>query len=267
MKAARPLNVQCLHLDSTWVFNEAENSTSAIGESRIGSQCLMDSITPWTWKRTTNSRNKEEEHKLCHALLFREETFEEFEDLKVIFERNLATGKSAIGLGDTTDARTTRIGETEKEQTNYGEDISFNVQENYEPQSSFFCSPSNNSLEKLPLRKRQKTSSLHKADDPFIQKEGAEEASTEINALTTVTQKLFNLIEERETRQKQEAEQREVEKKKNNLWEAIKEVSDLEEHVRFDAVKMIHQLGMKDVFISMSIEERCGWIKHNVIGS
>ncbi|CDY34325.1 BnaA01g14280D [Brassica napus] len=29
---------------------------------------------------------------------FRDETFEEFDDLKVIFERNLATGRSAIGL-------------------------------------------------------------------------------------------------------------------------------------------------------------------------
>lgn len=120
-------------------------------------------------------------------------------------------------------------------------------------------------MEKLPVRKRQRTNSLRKADDPSSQKEGVEEASTEINALTTITQKLFNLIEERESRQKQEAEQREAEKKKNNVWEAIKEVSDLEEHVHYDAVKMIHQLGMKDVFISMSVDERDGWIKHNVI--
>lgn len=86
-----------------------------------------------------------------------------------------------------------------------------------------------------------------------------------MNALTTITHKLFNLIEGRESRQKQEAEQREAEKKKNNLWEAIKEVSDLEEHVRYDAIKSIHQLGMKDVFINMSVDERRGWIKHNVI--
>ncbi|XP_056863329.1 uncharacterized protein At2g29880-like [Raphanus sativus] len=197
---------------------------------------------------------------------FRDETFEEFDDLKIIFERNLATGRNAIGLGDTTDARTTGIAETEKERPNYGEEFPFNAPENYESQSSFFGSPSNDTVEKLPVRKRQRTNFLYKADDPSIQKEGVEEASTGINALTTITQKLFNLIEERESRQKQEAEQREAEKKKNNLWEAIKEVSDLEDHVRHDTVKMIHQLGMKDVFISMSIDERYGWIKHNVIG-
>ena len=69
------------------------------------------------------------------------------------------------------------------------------------------------------------------------------------------------MTEERESAQKQEAEQIEADKKKNNLWEAIKEVSDLEEHVRHDEVKIIHQQGMKDVFISMSDDERYGWIR------
>ncbi|CAN7077253.1 unnamed protein product, partial [Brassica oleracea var. botrytis] len=87
---------------------------------------------------------------------FRDETFEEFDDLKIIFERNLATGRSAIGLGDTTDAGTTETAEAEKEQPNHGEEFSFNIQENYESQSSFFGSPSNDTVEKLPLRKRQK---------------------------------------------------------------------------------------------------------------
>ncbi|CAN6914094.1 unnamed protein product [Brassica oleracea] len=190
-----------------------------------------------TTKRFTASKEvwaeylKVKKHKAFKK--FRDETFEEFDDLKLIFDKNIATGTNAIGLGETTDAQTVRVTETEKEQANCGEG--------------------------------QKTSPLNKGDDLFTQKESVEEAD-ELNTLTTITQKLFNLIEERETRQKQEAEQREAEKKKNNLWEAVKEVSDLEEHVRFDAVKLINQLGMKDVFISMSIDERYGWIKHNVIG-
>jgi len=121
-------------------------------------------------------------------------------------------------LGDTTDARTTETAEAEKEQPNHGEEFSFNIQENYESQPSFFGSPSNDTVEKLPLRKRQKTNSLHKADDPSIKKKGIEEASSEINALTTITQKLFNLIEEKESRQKQEAEQREAEKKRRIIY-------------------------------------------------
>lgn len=43
------------------------------------------------------------------------EIFIKFDYLKTIFETNLATAKSAIGLGDTTDARATRVAETEKE--------------------------------------------------------------------------------------------------------------------------------------------------------
>ncbi|XP_048615604.1 uncharacterized protein At2g29880-like [Brassica napus] len=202
-----------------------------------------------TTKRFTASKEVWAEYLKAHPKFkkFRDETFEEFDDLKLIFDKNIATGTNAIGLGETTDAQTVRVAETEKEQANCGE------------------GPSDDDLEKLPLRKRQKTSPLNKGDDLFTQKESVEEAD-ELNTLTTITQKLFNLIEERETRQKQEAEQREAEKKKNNLWEAVKEVSDLEEHVRFDAVKLINQLGMKDVFISMSVDERYGWIKHNVIG-
>ena len=89
----------------------------------------------------------------------------------------------------------------------------------------------------------------------FTKKEGVEEAN-EINALTTIGHKLFNLIEGREIRQKQEAEQKKVEQNKNNLWEAIKEVSSLEEHICYNAVKLIHQLVTKDLFISISVDNK-----------
>ncbi|CAH8302825.1 unnamed protein product [Eruca vesicaria subsp. sativa] len=38
----------------------------------------------------------------------RDEIFEDYEDLQLIFEQGLATGKNAIGLGDDTDAETFR---------------------------------------------------------------------------------------------------------------------------------------------------------------
>ncbi|CAH2071761.1 unnamed protein product [Thlaspi arvense] len=121
------------------------------------------------------------------------ETFEDFDDLKVIFEKNVASGKSAIGLGNTTDARTCGISETGKEKTNDGEEFSINVEEDYETPSSFFCSSSMDTLEKLPVRKRQRNS-LNKVD-PIICPEVADEACTEVNALTTITHKLFDLIQ------------------------------------------------------------------------
>ncbi|VVA98578.1 unnamed protein product [Arabis nemorensis] len=192
---------------------------------------------------------------------FRNETFEEFDNLKVIFGNNIATGGNAIGLCEGTDARTS---EAQKEQTNYVEDFSMNVENDHETSTLFWSSNSKASSEKLPLRKRQRTNNINNAGEPIIQREDGEQGQTEMNSLTTVTQNLFDLIQEREARQQRETEEREAEKKKNNVWEAIKEVSDFEENVRYDAVKVIHQLGMEEVFVSMSIDERYGWIKRNV---
>ncbi|KAG2311962.1 hypothetical protein Bca52824_023519 [Brassica carinata] len=70
------------------------------------------------WKNhNKNHKNVEKAHP--NYKKFRDETFEEFDDLKIIFERNFATGRNAIGLGDTTDARTTETTEAEKEQPDY----------------------------------------------------------------------------------------------------------------------------------------------------
>ncbi|VYS68247.1 unnamed protein product [Arabidopsis thaliana] len=52
---------------------------------------------------------------------FKDETFEEFDDLKMIFEDNIATGGNAIELGDGTDARTCEI--AGKKQTSSIEDF------------------------------------------------------------------------------------------------------------------------------------------------
>ncbi|AED93867.1 hypothetical protein AT5G29613 [Arabidopsis thaliana] len=52
---------------------------------------------------------------------FKDETFEEFDDLKMVFEDNIATGGNAIGLGDGTDARTCEI--AGKKQTSSIEDF------------------------------------------------------------------------------------------------------------------------------------------------
>lgn len=46
--------------------------------------------------------------------------------------------------------------------------------------------------------------------------------------------------------------------------EAIKEIYDLEENVRYDILNDIHTPGMKDVFISMSIGEHMCYIQKNV---
>ena len=61
-----------------------------------------------------------------------------------------------------------------------------------------------------------------------------------------------------------EAEQQEAEKKKNNVWDAMKEITNLDQRTKFKAVTLIYSLGMKDVFAEMSVEERFGWIQTNL---
>lgn len=81
----------------------------------------------------------------------------------MIFEKNAALDKNAIGLGNNTDAQTGGI--VEKEQINYGEDFSMNVEEGYKTQSSFLCSGSRNILKKLSLRNRHRTNHFNSVDE------------------------------------------------------------------------------------------------------
>ena len=41
----------------------------------------------------------------------RDDSFEDFEDLKMVFESNIATGQNAMGVGDPIDADTYQGGE------------------------------------------------------------------------------------------------------------------------------------------------------------
>jgi len=76
--------------------------------------------------------------------------------------------------------------------------------------------------------------------------------------MIVVSNKIVNVIHQRKERLRREAEEKEAEKKKNNVWEAMKEIPNLEDHIRYKAVTLIHSLGMKDVFIDMSVGKRFG---------
>lgn len=85
------------------------------------------------------------------------------------------------------------------------------------------------------------------------------------DSVITVSNKILDVIQKkREGKLKHEIEKREAEKRKSNVWDAVKEILDLDEHIRYKAITIIHSLGMKNVFTDMSVEERFGWIKNNV---
>ncbi|KAG7559241.1 Myb/SANT-like domain [Arabidopsis thaliana x Arabidopsis arenosa] len=202
----------------------------------------------------------------------RYESNEQFEDLQVIFGCGLATGGSAIGMGDTIDARTIRTGESTRVRDNIIVDEVFELSSE-EPLASPECDMSpiqgtnpKGRVDKLRPRKRSRTLATSNVDKLKTDEE---------DPMIIVSNRILNVIQQREERQQREAEKREenlrrkveekeAEKKKNNVWEAMKEIPNLENHIRYKAVTLIHSLGMKDVFIDMSVEERFGWIQSNV---
>ncbi|KAF8100716.1 hypothetical protein N665_0218s0054 [Sinapis alba] len=95
----------------------------------------------------------------------RDDTFEDFEDLEKIYGQNIARGNNAVGLGDTTNARTyiardneweyqegctpQRMGDDENDDDDNGDD-----DDGVEQASSLRRS---NVIKKLPVRKRART--------------------------------------------------------------------------------------------------------------
>ncbi|CAH8364503.1 unnamed protein product [Eruca vesicaria subsp. sativa] len=193
----------------------------------------------------------------------RDETFEDYEDLQLIFEQGLATGKNAIGLGDDTDAQTFGAKDDEPFEL---DPTSFEYVEKEGSQASGF---SNSTLlrstkgpsQKAPPKKRAKGVEGEESSNSNMDGSHMEKS---FNEMIEISNQIVSLIQQREERQQREANLREVEKNKNNIWEAIKEISGLEEDVQYDTLKELHKWGMKDVFINMSVEERMGWIRRNV---
>ncbi|KAL0714034.1 hypothetical protein Bca4012_021012 [Brassica carinata] len=182
----------------------------------------------------------------------RDDTFEDFEDLEKIFGKNIAKGHNAVGLGDTTtDARTYEAGDNEWEYQGGSPQMMGDDEDDdthgIEQASSL---RHKNVIEKLPIRKRAMTELYN-----------VEKFSEEISAVTGATNQIVSMIQQR---WQKEAEEKEAEKKVNTVWDAIKEIQDLEENDRFDAMNSVHQFGMKDAFMSMTREERFRWIKRSL---
>ncbi|ESQ33161.1 hypothetical protein EUTSA_v10005278mg [Eutrema salsugineum] len=178
----------------------------------------------------------------------RSNTFEDFEDLQIIFESAIAKGNNVFGLGGDSNAATFEVENDVQER----EDV--HMENVCEANETSYETPK----EKLPSRKRVKTHG--NPSESINHDDRSEKVITEMIGVST---NLINLIQQREERHQREEDVRETEKNKNNVWDAIKEIPNLEEYIRYDAVTKIHKLKMKDVFVYMSIEERLGWILRN----
>ncbi|RXI01540.1 hypothetical protein DVH24_014889 [Malus domestica] len=54
------------------------------------------------------------------------------------------------------------------------------------------------------------------------------------------------------------------EEKNNNVWDAIKEIPNLDAPSHYKAVALVQKLGMKKEFLKMTPEEHSEWIKYNM---
>ncbi|CAH2035447.1 unnamed protein product [Thlaspi arvense] len=147
----------------------------------------------------------------------RDNSFEDYEDLNLIFGSNTATGKNAIGLSDSS------------------------------------AQPSE-THDMNPLEEDQGATYHHQVHEDV----------SFSSLVTEISNQVFGILQQR---WKQEAEEKQAEEKINCVWDAIKEIPDLEDDVRYDAMTKVHELGMKAGFAKMSITERFGWIKRHVYKS
>ncbi|RIA04234.1 hypothetical protein BRARA_K01545 [Brassica rapa] len=125
---------------------------------------------------------------------------------------------------------------------NSGEDIIH--QQGYE--NVVFSSLEKSTGEKLPLRKKART-------DSYLDKACEE--------VTEISSQIFGMIQKR---WEKEDEEKEAKDKANNVWDAINEIPDLDDDLRYEAMTLVHSLGMKSGFVKMSVADRRGWIKQNL---
>ncbi|XP_042432478.1 uncharacterized protein At2g29880-like [Zingiber officinale] len=171
---------------------------------------------------------------------YRTDTFEDYEDLRLVVGNGTATGKDAIGLGDDTDARTFETEENGDTNLlddyvfdhNSGEFIQSNRQESsYQPLFSEDLAsplPSQPMSSEVPraTRKRDRTefeakSSTSKNIDPYV-----------LNKLSYTIEKASSKIEL-------------VDVADDNCWDAIKEVPNLDNHTRYKALDWLNTRGKK----------------------
>ncbi|CAL9016806.1 unnamed protein product [Prunus brigantina] len=198
----------------------------------------------------------------------REKSVVDYEDLKIVVGGGTATGNGSIALGaDDTDATT--YGE---ENRDFGmEDFSYDpnndafiapnhYEPSYQPPSPRQCSPPSHSplgsevpTEKPSRNKRNR--SEYEVSSSSVgtnnQAKVLESLSIGIETISANFVKISNLMEKRERDRDRE----------RDIWDAIKEIPNLDDNTRYMAGELLSNKAKKDLFLKMSLEERSSWIK------
>ncbi|XP_008237255.1 PREDICTED: uncharacterized protein At2g29880-like [Prunus mume] len=196
------------------------------------------------------------------------DTFADYKDLVIAIGNGTVAGKNSIGLGDDINARTYEVGESRptKLQDSNEAFVPSQNETSYQSMSSsnftsshFLDTNLDAPLENLPQRKKPKIESEanNNSVETITRAELVEKVYVgmdSIAAITTEIRGMHSLMEKREKERE----------KTNNVWDAIKETPNLDNHTRYKALGLVHKLGMKNAFLKMLPEERSKWILYNM---
>ncbi|XP_042425758.1 uncharacterized protein At2g29880-like [Zingiber officinale] len=186
---------------------------------------------------------------------YRTDTFEDYEDLRLVVGNGTATGKYAIGLGDDIDARTfeteenggTNLLDNYVFDHNSGEFIQSNRQESsYQPLFSEDLAS--------PLPSQPMSSEVPQATRKRDRSEFEAKSSTSKNIDPDVLNRLSYTIEKASSKIEL------VGVADDNCWDAIKQVPNLDNRTRYKALDWLNTRAKKVAFLKMTIEERLEWI-------
>ncbi|XP_061342436.1 uncharacterized protein At2g29880-like [Gastrolobium bilobum] len=191
----------------------------------------------------------------------------DYEELKIVFSGATTTRNDSIALG-TNDTNATTFGEENKDSRM--EDFVYDpindvfIEPNHyelldHSPSPHQCSPPSHSLLDLEVHtektsRNNRSRSKYEGNSTLVgtnkQAKVLENLSIDIGTIARNFEKISNLMEERERDRKRES----------NIWDAIKEIPNLEDKTWFLAIDLLNTKAKKDMFLSMSLEERFSWI-------
>jgi len=192
----------------------------------------------------------------------------DYDYLKILVGGGVSSGNSSIALDpEDTDATT-----FEQESESFGmEGFS------YDPNSDAFLAPDNYEPPYQPPSPNQPTPPPHFSLDSEVpieernrhkrnrseyerssgvvginnQGPAMENLSSSIGTIAVHFEKMSNMMEKRE-------KDREL---KNNVWDIIKDIPNLDDKTRFKIAELMKSKADKDLFLRMSPEDRLSWIK------
>ncbi|XP_057786349.1 uncharacterized protein At2g29880-like [Salvia miltiorrhiza] len=191
----------------------------------------------------------------------------DYYDLGIAVGNSVAVENNSIGLGSATDARTLGVDENRAlhiEDLNYdAENEAFVGLAQDDPASSGSKSPL--VFPEVPEVSTQRKAAAKRTRAQFDINSGLTENSShhdfmsEVKKITNTFDGVHSLLEKPETMLEKRQRERSY-----TTWDAIKEISDLDDDVRMKAYDLLDTKTKKDRFLKMTVAERSSWIAFKI---